>query len=214
MNRVLVLSPHPDDESLGCGGTLRKHVVEGDSVQVIFLTSGERGGHGRSPDETRQIREKEAENAAGILGYESFEFWQEPNGKLRLTNHIVNRLKLKLTDWKPHIIYVTHDKEMHPEHRIAARLVRRVMANNPSLELIPCVLMYEVWTPLQRIDHIVDISPYIDVKRAAIRAHITQCEVMDFEEAFIGLNRYRGAMHSWPGGDYAEVFKETNLRAK
>lgn len=210
MKRVLVLSPHPDDEALGCGGTLRKYVVGGDLVHVVFLTSGERGGHGKSLDETRRIREKEAKKAAGILGYKSIEFWREPNGKFRLTNHIVNRLKSKLADWKPHIIYVTHDKEMHLEHRVAARLVRKVMANNPDWEPKPLVLMYEVWTPLQRMDHIVDISPYIDVKRAAIRAHKSQCAVMNFEGAFLGLNRYRGEMHSWPGGAYAEVFIRMN----
>ena len=44
MNRILVISPHPDDESIGCGGTLRKHITEGDSVWVIFLTSGESSG--------------------------------------------------------------------------------------------------------------------------------------------------------------------------
>ena len=66
--------------------------------------------------------------------------------------------------------------------------------------------MYEVWTPMQRMDHIVDITPYVDIKRRAIRAHKCQCAVMKFDEAILGLNRYRGEMHSWPGGDYAEVF--------
>ena len=63
MNRILVLSPHPDDEAIGCGGTLRKHVVEGDAVRVIFLTSGEGGGHGRTAEETRRLREREARRA-------------------------------------------------------------------------------------------------------------------------------------------------------
>jgi len=65
---------------------------------------------------------------------------------------------------------------------------------------------FEVWTPLQRIDHIVDVSRHIKVKIAAIRAYRSQCAVMRFDEALIALNRYRGEMHSWPGGDYAEVF--------
>src|SRR5438128_1112363 len=128
MNRILVLSPHPDDESIGCGGTLRKHIVEGDTVHVIFLTSGERGGHGMPPEQTKRVREQEAKDAASILGYESLEFWRIPNGKLRVTKHAVEQLQLKLKDWKPDIIYVTHDGEMHPEHRAAARIVRKALS--------------------------------------------------------------------------------------
>jgi len=55
MNRVLVLSPHPDDESIGCGGTLNKHVESGDDIFVLFLTSGEKGGHCVSEVETAMI---------------------------------------------------------------------------------------------------------------------------------------------------------------
>ena len=58
----------------------------------------------------------------------------------------------------------------------------------------------------QRIDEVVDISPYVEIKREAIRAHRSQCAEIDLDQAILGLNRYRGEMHSWPGGDYAEVF--------
>jgi N-acetylglucosamine malate deacetylase 1 len=207
MSRILVLSPHPDDEAIGCGGTLRKHIVEGDAVQVIFLTSGERGGHGMPPEETKRVREQEAKDAAAILGYERLEFWQIPNGKLRVTKSTVERLQAKLSDWKPDFIYVTHDKEMHPEHRAAAGIVRKALSKG-GREVMPTVYMYEVWTPMQTMDHIVDISDYVDIKREAIQAHKCQCAVMSFDEAILGLNRYRGEMHSWPGGDYAEIFIE------
>ncbi len=206
MNRILVLSPHPDDESIGCGGTLRKHVVDGDIVHVIFLTSGERGGHGMSPEETKIVREKEAKDAARILGYESFEFWQIPNGKLRVTKRYIKRLQEKIIEWKPNYIYVTHDKEAHPEHKAAAGIVKKALSSELKIEIKPIVYMYEVWTPLQKMDYIVDISPYIEIKRNAIQAHKSQCAVMSFDEAILGLNRYRGEMHSWPGGDYAEIF--------
>ena len=60
MSRVLVVSPHPDDEAIGCGGTLCKHVLAGDSTRIVFLTSGEQGGHGRPVEETIRLREHEA----------------------------------------------------------------------------------------------------------------------------------------------------------
>lgn len=214
MKKILVVSPHPDDESLGCGGTLRKHVVEGDEVHVIFITSGERGGHGRPKQETLYLREKEAEEAAAILGITSIEFWREKNGGFHVTKLAIERLQAKLLDFRPDIVYVTHEREMHPEHRAAARLVERALSNGMAEKIRPDVYMFEVWTPLQDMDHIVDISEYVDVKRKAIQAHKTQCEVMDFDDAILALNRYRGEMHSWPGGDYAEIFVRMKIAKK
>ena len=123
--RVLVISPHPDDESFGCGGTIREHVTQGASVRVVFLTSGEKGGHGRNVDETIRMRESEARAAAKILGVDAIEFWREPDGALRSTNGIVERLRDTFREWRPQLVYVPHAREMHPDHRAACRLVRR-----------------------------------------------------------------------------------------
>ncbi len=60
---------------------------------------------------------------------------------------------------------------------------------------------------MQEMDEIVDISAYVECKLAAIQKHKTQVNVMRLDEAALALNRYRGEMHSWPGGDYAEVFQ-------
>lgn len=207
IKKILVLSPHPDDEAIGCGGVISKHVAAGDRVHTIFLTSGERGGHGMPPDQTRVTREAEARAAAEILGYGTPEFWRVPNGKLRAAGRLVGQLAQTIREFSPDMVYVPHDKEQHPEHRAAARLVRKCMQEG-AFPKTPIVLMYEVWTPLQKMDHIVDITPYITIKKKAIQAHQCQCAVMAFDEAIIGLNRYRGEMFSWPEGDYAEVFEK------
>ena len=209
MSRILVLSPHPDDESIGCGGTLCRHAQAGDEVYVVFLTSGEKGGHGRPVAETIRVREGEARAAAKILGITQLEFWHEPDGNLRATPAVVGKLRAKLKAIRPDVIYVTHDQEMHPDHRGAFRLLRRAL--NEAEGKRPDVLMYEVWTPTQKLDEIVDISPFLKTKLAAVRAYRSQCAVVGFAQAVRGLNRYRGEMHSWPGGNYAEVF--TRLRS-
>ena len=205
MTQVLVVSPHPDDESIGCGGTLRKHVLKGDSVHVIFLTSGEAGGHGRSREETIQLREHEAHCAADILGLTTIEFWRQPDKHLRATRPVVERLRRTIESLHPSVLYVTHEQEMHPDHRAAVRIVHRTVSTLDGSA--PKVLMYEVWTPLQSMDHVEDISDVMPAKIEAVRAYRTQCAAMRFDEAVLGLNRYRGEMHSWPGGDYAEIFR-------
>jgi len=122
----------------------------------------------------------------------------------------VQRLAEKLRSWRPSVVYVTHEREMHPDHRAAVRLLRAALANiRPQRR--PTVMMYEVWTPLQRMDEIVDVTPFVKTKRRAIRAYRSQCDVMDFDDAIIGLNRYRGEMFSWPEGEYAEVFAKLEM---
>jgi len=99
--RVFVISPHPDDESIGCGGAIRSHVVCGASVRVVFLTSGEKGGHGRSAEETIRIREAEARVAAQVLGVEDVDFWREPDGAFRATGALAARLGDMSRQWRP-----------------------------------------------------------------------------------------------------------------
>jgi LmbE family N-acetylglucosaminyl deacetylase len=210
MKNILVISPHPDDEAIGCGGTIRKHAEEGDHVSVIFLTSGGQGGHGKSEVETIQIREQEALEAKDILHISNVYFWNEPDGKLKASEKNIDRLHQAIESLHPDIIYVPHSNEQHPDHQAAAQLVRQVMTSLNGDTVKPEVYMYEVWTPIQDMDQIVDISPYIDIKRAAIQAYRSQCNAVKFDEAILGLNRYRGEMHSWPGGDFAEVFLSMN----
>jgi LmbE family N-acetylglucosaminyl deacetylase len=127
---------------------------------------------------------------------------------LSVTDQLVARLRSELVEWRPEVVYVTHPREMHRDHRAAAQLVRRAVSELPAEMARPEVWMYEVWTPLQHFDRIVDVSDYVDCKLKAVRAHASQCSVMRFDEACRGLARYRGEMHLWPGGDYAEVFRE------
>lgn len=192
---------HPDDESTGCGGTLRAHVVAGDDVQVINLTSGQAGGHGI--EEAGRVREREAAAAAEIIGVGEVEFWREPDGHLRAGRRLADRLARELKRRKPDRVYTTYSRDMHPDHRAAARLVRAALERTQTRTI---ALQCEIWTPLEEIDEVVDISDHLDIKLRAIRAFASQCEVMRLDDAFEGLARYRGEMHSWPGGDYAEIF--------
>src|SRR5262245_66408698 len=101
MNRVMVISPHPDDETLGCGGTIRKHVVEGDIVHVELLTSGEKGGHDLSAADIAAMREQEAMAAAAILGGAHVECYRQPDGKLSPNRALIARNPKAINDWQP-----------------------------------------------------------------------------------------------------------------
>jgi LmbE family N-acetylglucosaminyl deacetylase len=204
VSRILVISPHPDDDAIGCGGAMLQHAEAGDEVRVVVLTSGEEGGHGRPAAETARVREGEARAAARILCVSRIEFWQLPDGRITSSPPVVRRLRALLEEWAPDRVYAPHGREQHRDHRAALRLVRRSIAES---RVKPELLVYEVWTPLQRMDEIVEITPVLAAKLRAIRAHRTQCRVLDFPAAARGLARYRGEMFCWPEGRYAEVFE-------
>lgn len=206
MARILVLSPHPDDEAIGCGGTLSAHAEAGDDIHVIYLTSGELGSRVLGPREAAYLREKEAEAAAGVLGVAGIEFWREPDGTLTATPALIRRVADVIRIFAPDYLYTTHIAESHSDHRAASRMAIGALRGLPRPW--PVLRLFEVWTPLQRYDFVQDISRRMGPKILAVRCYASQCANLRFDEAAAALNRYRGAMHNEGGGEYAEAFLE------
>lgn len=67
MKRVLVFSPHPDDDVIGSGGSIAKHIHNGNNVAVVFMTSGDIGSLIHASNDMVLIRESEARKAAEYL---------------------------------------------------------------------------------------------------------------------------------------------------
>ncbi len=74
---VVVFSPHPDDDILGCGGSLIGHVENGGHVTIVYLTSGDAAKWDLGPEDLARVREEEARRAAEMLGIEDLVFLQE-----------------------------------------------------------------------------------------------------------------------------------------
>ena len=79
-NIVLIVAAHPDDEVLGCGGTIAKHINKGDKVHVVFMTNGV-GSRNTSSKEIQE-RQQAAKNAANILGVSSTQQFDFPDNKM------------------------------------------------------------------------------------------------------------------------------------
>lgn len=79
---VLVLAPHPDDESFGCGGSIILHCIHDDPVKIVFLTDGAQGDISQHHEREQYIalREAEAREACRLLGTQDVEFWRIPVG--------------------------------------------------------------------------------------------------------------------------------------
>src|SRR5688572_30216530 len=80
--KVLIIAPHPDDECLGCGGSVALHVGRGDDIAAVFLTSGELGLKKLSRESAWQMRETEARTACAILGIAELSFLRLPDWRI------------------------------------------------------------------------------------------------------------------------------------
>jgi N-acetylglucosamine malate deacetylase 1 len=203
---ILAIAPHPDDESIGCGGALRKHVLAGAHVTVVFLTSGELGLKHLAKEKAWQVRETEARKAAEILGIAETIFLRGPDWMIR-DSAVSEQLRPILAgkDWST--VYLPHPGEWHPDHNACLLTVRTAV---PAEAKFSAVLRgYEIWTALSEYQHVEDISSVMAVKLRAIRAYQSQTAQLDYTRAALGLNAYRGAIAG--RCRYAEVFQHIIL---
>ena len=200
---VLVIAPHPDDESIGCGGTICIHTDRRDRVTVAFLSSGESGLTDLPAEEARRVREGEASEAASLLGVASVSFLRRPDGHLGDgVAQTAAALRPLLEREEPRVVYLTHQRDWHPDHRACFRIVRTALG---SIRFPPPhLLCYEILTPLTEYDRAEDITPVMGRKLRAVRAHRSQVRQLRYDRAARALNEYRGAMSQV--GRYAEVF--------
>ena len=205
---ILVIAPHPDDESIGCGGTLCRHTARGDRVAAVFLTSGELGLEHLPREEAWRVREKEAETAAEVLGLADLTFLRRPDWYVgEGVDEAAALLRPVLAREAPQFIYLPHDREWHPDHRAALAVVRAACRDSgiPA----PDLLTYEVWNPLSEHDQVTDITPVMSRKLRAVRCYRSQLAGFQYDRAVRGLNEYRGALAAQCR--YAEVFRYAAL---
>jgi len=204
---VLVVAPHPDDESIGCGGAIGVHRAEGSAITVVWLTSGEAGTGPMSVDEGRRLRESEALQAAEVLAVADTLFQRLSDGLLdQQVDAATAQLTRIISRLQPHTIYAPHAGEDHPDHRAAHKATAGALEASGH---VADLWGYEVWTPLSSFDTVLPIDDHMDRKLRAIRCHRSQLERYRFDRAAEGLGAHRGALAG--GCRYAEVFARGGL---
>jgi len=208
--RVAVLAPHPDDDVIGCGGTLCKHTRAGDSVTVIYLTDGARGlDHAGPPSRTTaRTRRGEAEAAAGLLGIRDLVFLDLEDGRLAADARTVTLLHRALERASPQAVFLPFLLDGHRDHRAANRVFAAAATRCTGLRMD--VYAYEVWSPLPA-NRLVDITPVADTKERAIRLHASQMGQVDYATATLGLNRFRSLAVA-AGKGFCEAFFSLDAR--
>jgi len=214
---VLVLAPHMDDETIGCGGAIAHHVRAGGKVHVVFLTDGRYGssrlrdlnGSERRAEELRTValRKEEAHRALDKLGVHSVTFFDIEDGHLQDDASVSTRLRELLDTERPEIVYVPCFLEQHPDHYAASRIL--IEATRGTALRFQC-MAYEVWTPLFP-NCLVRIDEVVELKKSALGEYRSQLADADYLHTAFALNAYRSAGFADHYGRYAEAYSAMPL---
>ena len=215
---VLILAPHPDDDCLAMGGSIKKMTSSGVKVAVAYFCDGsggvpegrplgeEIGLAGRRDTDLIEIRKKEAREAGRILNLSEQIFWGYPDGKLASGTASIQALTDLIDRLKPDIIFLPSFLDNHGDHRVANEILFN--AAKTLKEDFP-IWSYEIWTPLFA-NRISDISLYIKTKLESIKAHQSQLKSRAYDKAIFGLNQYRAEINNLSG--FAEGFFAAPLK--
>lgn len=170
--RVLILAPHPDDEVIGCGGTVLRHVAAGDRVVLAIATDGRRSGGMRDPEAMSAMRLGEAKSAAAML--QAHLDWLGLHEGDWAIEQLRDALMVRLEEMRPDIVYAPSRVDFHPEHHKVAHalaLALEAVSYRPST-----LRIYQVQVPLTRrlVNVVSDLSSIMQSSEAALHAYHSQ----------------------------------------
>jgi LmbE family N-acetylglucosaminyl deacetylase len=211
---ILVIAPHMDDEVLGGGGTIARHVACEDDLFVCFIAH--RTYNHRFEKQRNEIEKQHALKAKELLSYKESVFFELNDERLDVSvQDIIILLEKYVDKVKPEIVYIPFMGDNNQDHRAvfdAARVVLRPIA----APFVNSIYMYEVPSSTEQSpplpgssflpNHYVDITGYIDRKIETFKCYET--EQRDYphprsEEALRVLAKKRGTEI---GFKYAEAF--------
>ena len=134
--RVLVLAPHPDDETIGCGGLLAQLAARGVPAKVLLVSDG--SGAGALPAGTAETRQQEFRAALQRLGGLDCEFLGLPDGALEQVADLPARLRRAIQAFAPNWVFGPAARDPHRDHRtVAAALQCSASMSRASLRRLP-----------------------------------------------------------------------------
>lgn len=216
---VLAIGCHPDDIEIGCSGTLAKCVKRGDKVTVCHVANGNMGHEIIPPDELREMRAKEAQNAGKLAGIDvvTIDIGDLlPNG-----SDISQRDKVMelIREVQPDFIITHSPTDYMPDHVAVSKLVfdASFAASVPQYgtgkkaAVVPIFYMDNLAGMNFNPTEYVDITDEIDLKIEMLECHVSQLKWMrdhdniDFAEFVRTCSRFRGIQC---GVGYAEAFTQ------
>jgi len=215
LGKTLFVSAHPDDETLGCGGTILKLKASGEQIYWLILTNiNEADGWNKQTVEERQ---KEIETVSGLYGFEQTSKLDFPTARLDTIpdNDLIAAISNAINMVKPHTLFLSNRSDIHTDHQVAFKSVISC-TKNFRFPFIKKVLMYECLSETEFASPLpetaftpnvhIDITDHLEKKLEIMKTY--KSEVMPPPgprslDTIKALARYRG---SRIGVEYAEAF--------
>ena len=213
--KVIVIAPHPDDEILGCGGSLLRYIEEGYQVAWLICTEPPKDMHWS--DDFFEQRQKDIEAVANLMNFSKVYELNLPATRLDQLpmGDIISKISNAFNDFQPNVVFTPHRGDVHSDHKVLFDCVNACSKwfRYPSIEKI---LAYETpsetefnykGSQLFQPNTFMDISSYIDKKLEVMSIYKT--EIGDFPfprslETIEALAKWRG---SNSGFKSAEAFQ-------
>lgn len=178
--KVLIFAPHPDDETLGCGGTIAKRISEGYEVLIVIMTDGRHAfqhvlgiDFDPTPDELKEIRKEEVKRATKILGVpeEDLIFLDFVDGSLESNKEKVEEKVTEIISKNcPVEVYFPYKKDCNPDHGAAYQILKNSIR---KLGIFTLAYQYSITHKYARIGPIIDAFLGL-LKRNMVRVDISK----------------------------------------
>ncbi|HKG45145.1 MAG TPA: PIG-L deacetylase family protein [Pyrinomonadaceae bacterium] len=214
--RILVIAPHPDDETLGCGGSLLKHKSNGDSLSWLVAT---RGHEPQWSAEVLEQKEREISAVAAAYGFDNTFRLNFPAIKLDKVpmEEIIAAVRDAVTDAKPDCVYLNHCGDVHSDHRVLFEATMSVLKPFYSGKHgVKRVLSYEVFSSTDAApvnparaflpNVFIDVSEFIETKLEIMALYESELQASPLPRALDSLRALARVRGATIGVEYAEAF--------
>lgn len=184
-DNIVLLAPHSDDESIGCGGLLAQFAEQ---TSVVCLTNGAKGDPTMPQETLIATREQELRTAMNIAGVQQVTFLGVVDQTLSEDQQRFAQLDLSAADW----IFLPNFLDQHPDHKAVTTQLQallRARGYQPNLK----IAFYEIWGTLPVWNAYVELTADLwQQKQAMIACFKSQIKQIDYASRIHGLHVYRG----------------------
>lgn len=217
--KLLVVAPHPDDETLGVGGTIFRHKLQGDQIAWLIVTSAsEEIGWNH---EQLKKRADEIEEVSKLYGFDKVFKLSFPSAKLELVpmGDIVSAISNVIKDYQPEVVFLPHYSDIHTDHGVVFRAVASCTKwfRYPSVKRVLCYeTLSETDFNLEPNKNFfpnvyVDITPFLEDKLIAMSIYASEIQSFPFprsKDAIRALAKVRGASSGFEAAEAFQLLRE------